>query len=105
MLQVQRRPAREVSQGDAATLAQALQSARRRALTTTSAQCNTTAAASSLLHRTCAMTSTAWWAPARASQPESSSSGRLSLITMVKDANALLREWVPYHLLLGVSHF
>ncbi len=23
---------------------------------------------------------------------------------MVKDAVALLRDWVPYHLLLGVSH-
>ena len=42
-----------------------------------------------------------WWLASPKTDP---SPLRVSVLTMVKNAVALLRDWVPYHLLLGIAH-
>ena len=58
------------------------------------------------LHGACSGNSTSapwWWDPHSQQKPEATPL-RLNILTMVKDAQSLLREWVPYHLLLGAAH-
>ena len=43
-----------------------------------------------------------WWR--RVSAKNRTRNPRVTAITMVKDAAPLLREWVPFHLMLGVTH-
>ena len=45
-----------------------------------------------------------WWSQKGGTGAPSRPSQRLSILTMVKEAQTLLREWVPYHLLLGAAH-
>ena len=55
------------------------------------------------VHQACSTTGSQgrrWWDD---SSP-STSSLRISVLTMVKGAVTLLRDWVPYHLLAGVAH-
>ena len=93
-----RRAAREASIDDVTALRASLRSAHF-ASPHGRANCgNISVAATSRVQRACATTS-AWWQP-----PSWQPSPRLSLLTMVKDAHKLLREWVPYHLLLGATH-
>ena len=41
-----------------------------------------------------------WWT----SNAQERGSPRITILTMVKDAIGMLREWLPYHLLLGIAH-
>ena len=59
------------------------------------------------LHGACSGNSTSapwWWWDAHSQQKPEANPLRLNILTMVKDAQRLLREWVPYHLLLGAAH-
>ena len=94
------RRSRDASADDVVALTKSLQIARQRL--TRGVSCNSQlSSSSSEVQLACAAT-VADWAPPP--QKRRSLVARLSLLTMVKDAHLLLREWIPYHFQLGVAH-
>ena len=95
---MERRLRADLSADDVAVLSAALRESRK--ADSARASCSSVASTSAIdVHAACASSAVRW-----RNKNDRNAPFRLSLLTMVKDASTLLREWVPYHLLLGAAH-